>query len=186
MDQWGNILWIGITLAHLSLSGKIPRVIDSLKIITRFFPSGGTGEPHELYVPLITAVSPPENLKIVPPLPIFADHDKIFFWYFFNLCTTKANLTSITSLRMQTLLSYWNIKATTIEITKVGSMRLQLHDAIYRPNFFVLMLCYSVNLKAIIYKSTSFNKIIADELIAWCNCSLTTTVLLVYDIIYQN
>ena len=43
-------------------------------------------------------------------------------------------------------------------------MRLQLHDAIYRPNLFVLMLCYSVNLKAIIYKSTSFNKIIADEL----------------------
>ena len=49
---------------------------------------------------------------------------------------TKANLVSITSLRMQTLLSYWNINGTTIEINKVGSMRLQLHDAIYR-----LILC---------------------------------------------
>ena len=36
---------------------------------------------------------------------------------------TKANLTS-TSLRMQTLLYYWNIKATTIEISKVGSITI--------------------------------------------------------------
>ena len=77
---------------------------------------------------------------------------------------TKANLISITSLRMQTLLSYSNIKATTIEITTVGSIRLQLHDAIYCPDSFVLMLRYCVNLKAIRYKSTSFNRIVADKL----------------------
>ena len=77
---------------------------------------------------------------------------------------TKANLTSITSLRMQTLLSYSNIKATTIEITKVRSMRLELHDVIHRPDSFVLMLCYCANLKAIRYKSTSFNRIITDKL----------------------
>ena len=60
--------------------------------VYRVFPSGGT--PHELYVP------PNKIEKIVPP-PIFVDHDKIFFRYFFNLCMTKANLTSITSLRIQ-------------------------------------------------------------------------------------
>ena len=43
-------------------------------------------------------------------------------------------------------------------------MRLQLHDAIYCPNFFVLMLRYSMNLKVIRYKSMSFNKIAADKL----------------------
>ena len=60
---------------------------------------GGLGEaPHELYVPLITAV-PPIKSKNGPP--IFVDHDKNFLKYFFNLCMTKANLTSITSLRMQ-------------------------------------------------------------------------------------
>ena len=42
-----------------------------------------------------------------------------------------------------------NIKATTIEITKVGSMTLQLHDAIHRPDSFALMLRYCVNLKVI-------------------------------------
>ena len=77
---------------------------------------------------------------------------------------TKANLTSITSLRMQTLLSYWNIKATTIEITKVGSIRPQLHEAIYHPDSFVLTLRYCMNLKAIRYKSMSFNRITADKL----------------------
>ena len=77
---------------------------------------------------------------------------------------TKANLTSITSLRMQTLLSYRNIKATTVEITKVGSMRLQLHNAIHRSDSFVLMLHYCANLKAIGYKSMSFNRIVADKL----------------------
>ena len=56
---------------------------------------------------------------------------------------------------MQTLLSYGNIKTTTIEITKVGSIRLYLHDAIHRPGFFVLMLHYCANLKAIRYKSMS-------------------------------
>ena len=60
---------------------------------------GGTGGgPHELCVPLITAVAPIKS-KNCPP--IFVDHDKNFFRYFFNLCMTKANLTSITSLRMQ-------------------------------------------------------------------------------------
>ena len=43
-------------------------------------------------------------------------------------------------------------------------MRLQLHDAIHRPDSFVLMLRYYANLKAIRYKSTSFNRIIADKL----------------------
>ena len=51
-----------------------------------------------------------------------------------------------------------------MEITKVGSMRLQLHDAIHCPDLFVLMLRYCVNLKAIRYKSTSFNRIVADKL----------------------
>ena len=70
----------------------------------------------------------------------------------------------MTNLSMQTLLSYRNIKATTIEVTKVGSIRLQLHDAIYHPDSFVLMLCYCTNLKSIRYKSTSFNRIVADKL----------------------
>ena len=75
---------------------KIPRVIDSLIIIARVFPSGGLGDPHELHVP--------PNNSCVPP--IFVEHDKIFCRYFLNFCMTMANLTSITSLRMQTLLSY--------------------------------------------------------------------------------
>ena len=49
-------------------------------------------------------------------------------------------------------------KAITIEITKVGSTRLQLHDAIYRPDSFVLILRYCANLKAIRYKSMSHNQ----------------------------
>ena len=57
-----------------------------------------------------------------------------------------------------------HFKATTIEITKVGSIRLHLHDAIHRPNYFVLMLRHCANLKAIRYKSTSFNRIVADKL----------------------
>ena len=65
---------------------------------------------------------------------------------------------------MQTLLSYRNIKTTTIEITKVGSIRLHLHDAIYYPNSFVLMMRYCANLKAIRYKSTSFNRIAVNKL----------------------
>ena len=87
--------------------------------------------PMSSLCPLITAVSPHKILK--SPSPIFVGHDKNFFRYFFNLCMTKANLTSITSLRMQTLLSY-------------------------------LMLHHCMNLKVIRYKSTSFNRIVADKL----------------------
>ena len=47
-------------------------------------------------------------------------------------------------------------------ITKTN-VRLQLHGAIYRPDSFVLMLRYCVNLKAIRYESTSFNRIVADK-----------------------
>ena len=50
------------------------------------------------------------------------------------------------------------------EITKVGSIRLHLHDAIYRQDSFVLMLRYCAPLKAIKYKSTSFNRIVANKL----------------------
>ena len=42
-------------------------------------------------------------------------------------------------------------------------LRLQLHGAIYRPDFFVFMLPYCANLKAIRYESTSFNRIVADK-----------------------
>ena len=40
---------------------------------------------------------------------------------------------------------------------------LQLHGAIYRPDSFVLMLRYCVNLEAIRYESTSLNRIVADK-----------------------
>ena len=122
------------------------------------------GSPMSSMSPFITAVSLIKSKNCPAPPPIFVDHDKNFFGYVFNLCMTKANLTSITSLRMQTLLPYWNIEATTIEITKVGSIRLQLHDAIYRPDSFVLMLRYCANLKVIRHKSTSFNRIVGDKL----------------------
>ena len=42
-------------------------------------------------------------------------------------------------------------------------VRLQLHGAIYRPDSFVLLLRYCVNLKAIRYESTNFNRIAADK-----------------------
>ena len=42
-------------------------------------------------------------------------------------------------------------------------LRLQLHGAIYRPDSFVLMLRYCANLKAIIYESTSLNRIVSDK-----------------------
>ena len=42
-------------------------------------------------------------------------------------------------------------------------LRLQLHGAIYRPDSFVLVLCYCANLKAIRYESTSLNRIVADK-----------------------
>ena len=68
----------------------------------RVFPSGGGnwGDPHELYVPSHNSCVPPHKIENLSPL-ISVDHNKIFFRYFFNLCMTKANLTSITSLRMQ-------------------------------------------------------------------------------------
>ena len=135
-------------------SDNARKIIGSKKWIVRMdprvFPSGGGdwGDPP------MSSMSPPSLLILT----------KFFFDIFSIFAMTKANLTSITSLKMQTLLSYWNIKATTIEITKVGSMRLQLHDAIYRPDFFVLMLRYCATLKAIRYKSASFNRIVADKL----------------------
>ena len=43
------------------------------------------------------------------------------------------------------------------------AFRLQLHGAIYRPDSFVLILRYCVNLKAIRYESTSLNRIVADK-----------------------
>ena len=47
---------------------------------------------------------------------------------------------------------------------KLGSnIRLQLHDPIYRPDSFVLMLRYCANFKAIRYESTSLNRIVADK-----------------------
>ena len=43
------------------------------------------------------------------------------------------------------------------------TLRLRLPDAIYRPNSFVMMLRYCVNLKAIRYESASLNRIVADK-----------------------
>ena len=40
---------------------------------------------------------------------------------------------------------------------------LRLHGAIYRPDSFVMMLCYCANLKAIRYESTSLNKVVTDK-----------------------
>ena len=45
----------------------------------------------------------------------------------------------------------------------VDILRLQLHGAIYRPDSFVMVLRYCANLKAIRYKSTSLNRIIANK-----------------------
>ena len=42
------------------------------------------------------------------------------------------------------------------------SVKLQLHGAIYRPDFCVLILRYCVNLKAIRYESKSLNRIVAN------------------------
>ena len=42
-------------------------------------------------------------------------------------------------------------------------LRLQLHGAVYRPDSFVIMLRYYVNLKVIRYESTSLNRIVADK-----------------------
>ena len=49
-------------------------------------------------------------------------------------------------------------------IAKISNLvRLQLHGAIYRPDSFVLMLLYCVNLKAIRYESTNVNRIVANK-----------------------
>ena len=56
------------------------------------------------------------------------------------------------------LISHLRVMLTTYTV-----LRLQLHCAIYRPDSFVLMLRYCVNLKAIRYESTSFNRIVADK-----------------------
>ena len=53
----------------------------------------------------------------------------------------------------------------------VRCLRLQLHGAIYRPDSFVLMRSYCVNLKAMRYESTSLKRIAADKSHP-CNCSL--------------
>ena len=42
-------------------------------------------------------------------------------------------------------------------------LKLRLHDAIYCPDSYVLMLRYCANLKAIRYESTSLNRIVADK-----------------------
>ena len=151
---------IKLKIRQFQVMGKSTGQINNIRVS----PSGGGtgGSPMSSMSPLIKAVSPHKIEKLSPP--IFVDHDKDFFRYFFNFCMTKANLTSITSLKDATLLSYWNIKATTIEITKVGSMRLQLHDAIHCHHSFVLMLHYCANLKAIRYKSTSFNRLVVEKL----------------------
>ena len=43
------------------------------------------------------------------------------------------------------------------------SVRLQLHDVIYRLDSFVLMQRYCANLKAIRHESTSLNRVVADK-----------------------
>ena len=43
------------------------------------------------------------------------------------------------------------------------SLWLRLQSAIYRPDSFVLMLRYCVNLKAVRYESTSLKRIVADK-----------------------
>ena len=49
------------------------------------------------------------------------------------------------------------------DMIHVFRVRLQLHGAIYLPDFVVLMLRYCANLKAIRYESTSLKRIVADE-----------------------
>ena len=52
---------------------------------------------------------------------------------------------------------------TKANLTSITSLRLQLHGAIYRPDSFVMILRYCANLKAIRYASTSLNRIVADK-----------------------
>ena len=68
-------------------------------------------------------------------------------------------------------------------------VKLQLHGTIYRPDSFVLMLCYCVNLKAIRYESMSLNRIVADKshrvivalhnknILVSSHCSLNTSLI---------
>ena len=44
-----------------------------------------------------------------------------------------------------------------------STLMLQLHGAIYRPDFFVMMLRYCANLRAIRYESMNLNRIAADK-----------------------
>ena len=46
--------------------------------------------------------------------------------------------------------------------SRLGSLIRQLHDAIYRPDSFVLMPRYCTNLKAIRYESTTLKRTVAD------------------------
>ena len=66
--------------------------------------------------------------------------------------------------RFETKIMTW------LEFKRIGqinpskaSLRLLLHNAIYRPDSFVLMLRYCANLNAMRYESTSFNRIAADK-----------------------
>ena len=58
----------------------------------------------------------------------------------------------------------YSTNSTVVRCAVINHMRLQLHGAIYCADSFVLMLRYCVNLKAIRYESTSFNRIVADKL----------------------
>ena len=58
------------------------------------------------------------------------------------------------SVRLENMLSDMCLRS--------SRLRLRLHGAIYRPDSFVLMLRYCVNLKAIRYKLTSSNRIVTD------------------------
>ena len=44
------------------------------------------------------------------------------------------------------------------------SLRLHLHDTIYRPDSFVMMVRYCANLKPIRYESMTLTRIAADKL----------------------
>ena len=65
-----------------------------------------------------------------------------------------ANDTEINNSVWQTMLA---------SFAKALVLRLRLHDAIYRPDSFMLMLRYYANLKAIRYESASLNRIVADK-----------------------
>ena len=60
--------------------------------------------------------------------------------------------------------------------SKKEVLRLQLQDAIYSPDSFVLMLRYCANLKAIRYESTSLKRIVADKSVM-IGCCMTKILL---------